>query len=165
MNLKEKIEKDFKKALKEKDKEAILTLRLFLAQLKNYQKEKRAKIAKENPKIAQDELEKKASLQDEDLLKVLLSEIKKRKEALEAFKKGKREDLVKKEKKELEILQRYLPKVLSKKEIKEIVQKVIAKIGAKNKKDHGKVMKILAQKLKGKADLKEVSKMVQEFLS
>ena len=164
-NLKEKIEKDFKKALKEKNEIEISTLRLLKNEIFNREKEKRYKIAKEDPQLKEKELEKESQLTEEEIKKVILSEIKKRKEAISEFEKGKREDLVEKEKKELKILKRYLPDLLSNEEIEKIVKEVIEKIKPQGMKDLGKVMKEVMIKVKGKAEGGEVLKIVKKFLS
>lgn len=170
MELKEKIEEDFKKAFKEKRKAEVSTFRMLKAAIFNKEKEKRYKISKAGTReagadLSGEELEKESQLRDEEVMEVIFSEIKKRKEALLLFEKGKREDLVKKEKEEMEILKRYLPEQLSEKEIKKIAKEVIKKVGAKNIKEMGKVMSKLMPKLKGKADGGLVSKIVKELLA
>jgi len=164
-NLKEKIEEDFKKALKERNEIEISTLRLLKNEIFNKEKEKRYKIAKENPSLSEKELEKESQLTEEEIKKVILSEIKKRKEAIFEFEKGKREDLAEKEKKELEILKRYLPDLLSKEELEKIVRETIEEVGAQSLKDLGKVMKEIMKKVKGRAEGDEVLKIVKKFLS
>jgi len=164
-NLKEKIEEDFKKALKERNEIEISTLRLLKNEIFNKEKEKRYKIAKENPSLSEKELEKESQLTEEEIKKVILSEIKKRKEAIFEFEKGKREDLAEKEKKELEILKRYLPDLLSKEELEKIVKETIEEVGAQSLKDLGKVMKEIMKKVKGRAEGDEVLKIVKKFLS
>jgi len=163
--LKEKIEEDFKKALKERNEIEISTLRLLKNEIFNKEKEKRYKIAKENPSLSEKELGKESQLTEEEIKKVILSEIKKRKEAIVEFEKGKREDLVEKEKKELEILKRYLPDLLSKEELEKIVRETIEEVGAQSLKDLGKVMKEIMKKVKGRAEGDEVLKIVKKFLS
>lgn len=164
-NLKEKIQEDFKKAFKERNEIKISTLKLLKAAIFDKEKKKRYEIATKNPQLKEDQLEKESQLSDEEIIKVILSEIKKREEAILEFKKGKREDLVKKEESEIEILKSYLPKMLSEKEIEKLAKKEIAAQGAKELKDMGKVMKSLVSKLKGKADLSLVSKIVRQLLS
>jgi len=163
--LKIKIEEDFKSVLKEKRKAEIATLRMLKAAIFNKEKEKRYKLSQEKPELTGEELEKESKFIDEEVMSVISSEIKKRKEAILEFEKGKREDLVEKETKEKEILEKYLPKQLSEKEIKKLVKEVIEKGGAKNLKDMGKVMSELMPKLKGKAEGSLTSKIVKELLS
>jgi hypothetical protein len=163
--LKIKIEEDFESALKEKRKAEIATLRMLKAAIFNKEKEKRYKLSQEKPELTGEELEKESQLSDEEVMSVISSEIKKRKEAILEFQKGKREDLMKKEKAEMKILQSYLPEQLPEKEIKKLAQESIEKIGAKNLKDMGKVMSELMPKLKGKAEGSLTSKIVKELLS
>ncbi len=163
--LKEKIEEDFKKALKERKEIEISTLKLLRAAIFDKEREKRYKIAKENPEFSQEELERKCQLTDEEMLAVIASEIKKRKEAIFEFEKGKRKDLVEKEKAEIDVLKKYLPKELSQDEIEKIAKETIKNLGAKDIKDMGKVMKELMNKLKGRADGSLVSQIVKKLLS
>lgn len=175
MSLKTKIEEDFKKALKEKKEIDISTFRLLKTAILNKEKEKRYKLVKETPGLNIGELkkeselskefERKSQLTDEEVTDLIFSEMKKRKEAILEYEKGKRIDLAKKEKKESEILQRYLPKQLSEEEIKKLARETIEKLGAKDIKDMGKVMAQLMPKLKGKADGSLVSKIVKELLT
>jgi len=165
MTLKEKIQKDLIKAMKGKKEVEVSVLRLLLNSIFNREKEKRYKIAKENPEKKKDELEKESQLTDGEINQVTFSEIKKRKESIVEFERGKRMDLVKKEKEEMEILKKYLPEQFSAEEIKKMAKEVIEKIGAKSPKDMGKVMGSLMPKLKGKAEGSSVSKIVKELLS
>ena len=165
MTLKEKIQKDLIGAMKGKREVEISVLRLLLNSIFNREKEKRYKIAKENPEKKKDELEKESQLTDGEINQVIFSEIKKRKESIFEFERGKRMDLVKKEKEEMEILKKYLPEQFSAEEIKKMAKEVIEKIGAKSPKDMGKVMGSLMPKLKGKAEGSSVSKIVKELLS
>jgi uncharacterized protein YqeY len=165
MNLKEKIQKDLFLAMKEKKEIEVSVLRLLLNSIFNKEKEKRYRIAKENPEIEKENLEKKSQLSEEEILKVIHSEIKKRKEAIFQFEKGKREDLLEKEKKEIEILKRYLPEQLSQKDIEKMAKEEIEKIGAKSLKDMGKVMASLMPKIKGRAEDSLVAEIVKRLLS
>jgi uncharacterized protein YqeY len=165
MSLKEKIDEDLKRAMKEKKEREVSTLRLLKAAIFNREKEKRYKISKEKEELKEEELEKESQLSDEEIIEVIHSEIKKRKEAILEFEKGKREDLVKKEKEEIEILKNYLPEQLSEKEIEKLAKEVIEKVGAKDIKDMGKVMKELMPKVKGRTDGALVSKIVKELIS
>ena len=144
--LKEKLSNDIKTALKGKKELELLVLRGVSAVIKNK------------------EIEKRDELIEEEVIQIFLSEAKKRKDSIEEFKKGNREDLVEKEKKELEILKKYLPEQMSEDQIKEEVKKVIKKVGAVGSQEIGKVMSVLMPKLKGKVDGKVVSKLVGELL-
>jgi uncharacterized protein YqeY len=154
MELKEKIRLNLNSALKEKRTLEVLVLRQILAAILNKEKEKRFK-AKE---------EKDIQLTDEEVIEVISSEAKKRRESIVEFEKGKRQDLVEKEKKELEILEKYLPEQLPEEEIRKLIKEAIEKTDAKEIKDMGKVMAELMPKIKGKADGTLVSKIVKELL-
>ncbi|PIR02365.1 MAG: glutamyl-tRNA amidotransferase [Candidatus Nealsonbacteria bacterium CG_4_9_14_3_um_filter_35_11] len=161
----ENIKKDLVNAQKSKNEIRVSTLRMVLAAILNKEKEKRTKIAKQEKELEEKELIKKSQLNNEELIEVIFSEVKKRKEAILDFKKGKREDLVKKEKLELEILQRYLPRQLREEEIEKLAKEVIQKLGASKPRDIAKVMGALMPLIKGKADGALVSKIVRELLS
>jgi len=165
MTIKEKIQEDFKKFLKEKKEIEVSTIRMLNAAVFNREKEKRYKLSKEKPDFKEKELEKESQLTDEEISQVVSSEVKKRKEAIEEFGKGKRSDLVEKEKREMEILKKYLPEQLSEEEIKKLIKEAIKKTGASSQKDMGKVMAALMPKLRGRAEGGLVSKIVREVLS
>ena len=165
MSLKERIQEDLVRSLKEKDELKASVFRLLLASLLNREKEKRYKAYQTKTDIAEKELVEKSQLTDEEIVEVVSSEIKKRKEAALGFEKGKRQDLADKEKKELEILKAYLPEQLSEEEIRNLVKEIIEKVGAKTQKDMGKVMSQLMPRIKGKADGAMVSSIVKELLS
>ena len=102
---------------------------------------------------------------DEDVLAVVQKEAKQRQDSIEQFQKGQRQDLVDKETKELELLQKYLPQQMNEDQIREIVKETINQTGAKTMAEIGKVMDTLMSKVKGKADGGMVSKIVKESLS
>lgn len=151
--------------MRDRQEDGVSVLRMALGAILNKEKEKRAKIAREHSELAAQALEKESQLTDEEIIEVLSSETKKRKESISEFKRGGRQDLVEKEKKELEILQGYLPEQLSEEELRKLVKEVINKVGAEQIKDMGKVMAELMPKLKGRADGNVVSTIVKEFLS
>ena len=163
--MKTKITEDLKKALLSQDTLRTSTLRMLLAAIVNKEKEKRYKMSKEKPNLAQEELAEESELEDQELLNVVVSEAKKHKESIAAFQKGNRQDLVEKETKEMEILVQYLPPQISEEEIKKLVQEAIASTGAAGAQDTGKVMAAVMPKVKGKADGSVVSRIVKEFLS
>lgn len=163
--LKEKIEADFKQALIQRKKIELSILRMLKAEILNKEKEKRYALVKEEPNLSNQELEKKSILTDEEVLSVILSKIKKGREAVTEFKKGNREDLVKKEEAEIEILKKYLPSQLSEKEIREMVTAIIEKTKAESIKDMGKVMAELMPRIKGRAEGALISKIVKELLT
>ena len=149
MSLKDKIEQDLRQALKEKNKAIISVLRLIRSALINRQIELRSK---------------KQELTDEEIVKVLQKEAKKRKESIEMFTRGGREGLANKEREELLILEKYLPKQLSEDEIRGFVQTVIKEIGEVSEKSFGLVMKEVMSKVKGRAEGSVVSRLVREVL-
>ena len=102
---------------------------------------------------------------EDDILFVTEKQAKQRRESIEQFKMAGRHDLVDKETKEFEILQKYLPSQMPNEEIKRLVQETILQTGAKTITDMGKVMAVLIHKTKGKADGSLVSKIVKEELS
>jgi len=162
MNIKEKIEQDIKKALQDKDKLRILVLRGLNAAIKNKEIEKRTKLSKQEKDV--EKLEKESKLTEEEVIGVIFSEAKKRKDSIEEFKKGGRQDLAEKEEKELEILNKYLPEQMSEEQIREEAKKVIGEVGAVGSQDMGKVMSVLMSKLKGRAEGGLVGKIVNELL-
>jgi uncharacterized protein YqeY len=150
--LKGDIQKDLNQAVKGKMEIASSTLRMLLAAISNREKEKKYKTKEEE-------------LTDEEVLEAIASEAKKRKEAIEAYSSGGRPELAEKEKKELEVLAKYLPEQLSEDEVRKIVAEAIKESGAETMKDMGKVMAQAMGKLKGRADGSLVSRIVKELLS
>ncbi|KRQ86654.1 glutamyl-tRNA(Gln) amidotransferase subunit E [Caloramator mitchellensis] len=146
MSLKERIQEDWKNAMKAKDS--------FRASVLNM-----AKAA-----ILYDEKTNGQALDDEQIIAVISREVKKRKESIADFEKGNRQDLVDQTNKEIEILLEYLPQQLTEEEIAEIIKGAVDEVGANSIKDMGKVMAIVAPKVKGRADGKMVSEMVKKFL-
>ncbi len=106
-----------------------------------------------------------ASLNDDQMVEVLMKAAKQRKESIDQFEQGGRDDLVEKEKFELEIIESYLPEMMSEDEIRKVAQKQIEKMGAQTMADMGKVMGALMGQLKGKAEGAVISKIVKEELS
>ncbi len=164
MSLKIKIQEDLKTALMGKKELELSVLRMLLSAVNNKETEKKTKIWKEKPEMAPEIIQKEAELSDEEIFDVISSEIKKRREAIEGFEKGGRKESADKERKELAILQKYLPEQMPEDEIKKMVQEAIKKTGAKEIKDMGKVMGIITAQAKGKADMSQVSKIVKELL-
>ncbi len=144
-----KINEDLKNALKSKETTKVLVLRGLLAALQNEQ----IKIGKEQ------------ELTEERIIQVLSHEAKKRKDAIELYLKGNRPDKAENEKKELKILQNYLPEQLTAEELMKIIDKAIQETGAQTLQDKGKVMGKVMATAKGKADGKEVKEIVQKKLS
>ncbi len=152
--LKKEIKNDLIKALKKGDRTECSTLRMLLAGILNKEKEKKYK----------EKLKEDVELTAEEVIEVVSSEAKKRKEAILEYEKGGRKDLSNKEKAELEILQKYLPEQLSEQELKKIVKEAIEKVEAKEIKDIGKIMAELMPQVKGRADGSQVSRIVKELL-
>jgi len=163
--LKAKVQQDSTEALKSGDQFLVGTLRMLLASIITKEKEKRYKISKEKPNISEGDLSKESELTDEQIIEVISSEIKKRKDAILLYEKGNRPELAEKEQKEIEILKKYLPEQLSEDELRKLVEESITKVGATEIKDTGKIMAVLMPKVKGKADNSEISKIIKEILS
>jgi len=162
MSLKEKIQTDIKKAMQEKDQLKVSVLRMLMAAIFNKEKEKRAKLSKTEEKL--EKLDELSQLTDEEITEVISRENKERKDSIEQYQKGNRQDLAEQEKKELGILKEYLPEQMSEDEIRKIVKEKINKTGASTPQDTGKVMGALMPELKGKAEGGMVNKIVQEEL-
>lgn len=142
-------------AMKDKDSFVVGTLRMLSASILTKEKEKKYK----------EKIEGEAVLTDDEVISVISSEIKKRKDAIALYVQGNRPELAEREQKEIDVLIKYLPAQLSVEDIKKLVAESIAKVGAKEMKDMGKVMADLTPKVKGKADSGEVSKIVKELLA
>ena len=163
--LKQQIKNAVNEALKSGDQLSSGTLRMLLASILTKEKDKRYKIATDKPDTTEENLVKESELTDEQILEVITSEIKKRRDAIFLYEQGKRPELAEKEQNEIKVLQKYLPEQLNPEEIKKLVEESIAKVGAKEIKDMGKVMADLNPKVKGKAEGGEVSRIVKELLS
>ena len=146
-DLKRRITDDLKQAMKSGDTVKRNTIRLLIASVNN------AEIAKQ------------AALDKGDILGVIAKDVKRHQESIDAFKLGKRQDLVDKEEAEMAILQAYLPKQMTREEVVAAAKEVIGVVGAQGPGDKGKVMKELMPKLKGMADGKEINEVVTELLS
>lgn len=147
MKLRSRIQDDIKIAMKASDAARLSALRLSLSAIKNK------------------EIEKRGELADADVIQVLATLIKQRKESIELYTKGGRADLAQKEEAEIAVLQSYLPAALGEAELKVLIVAAIAEAGAAGPKDMGKVMKILVPKVQGRADGKLVSDLVKQQLS
>ena len=149
MSLEKKIENKLNESLKNKDKDTFPTLRLIISAIKD------AKIAK---KI------KDSNLKDPDIITILKKMIKQRNDSCEAYEKAKRTDLLKSEKKEIEVINEFLPKQLSEDDTKKICEEVIKKVGASSMKDMGKVMGEIKSKYGDVLDFSKVSSIIKESL-
>ncbi|KRN38926.1 GatB Yqey family protein [Lactobacillus acetotolerans DSM 20749 = JCM 3825] len=147
LSLSDEIMDDMKKAMKAHDKVKLNTVRMIKSALMN-----------EKIKLGH-------KLSPDEELTVLNHEKKQREESIAEFTKASRKDLADETKKELTIVEGYMPKQLSKDELDKIVSETISEVGAKGKSDFGKVMKALMPKVKGRADGKEASALVRDHLS
>jgi len=145
--LKDRIQEALKGALKRQQGVEVSTLRLLLSEIKY------AEIAQQKP------------ADDNKVLDVIAKEVKRRRESIEAFKKGNRGDLVAQEEAELAVLMGYLPKQMGREEVVAAARQAMDAVGAKGPNDKGKVMGQLMPQLKGKADGKEASEIVSELLA
>ena len=141
------IKDDLKKAIKSKDNIKKSVYRFILSAIHNEE----IKLGKE--------------LDNDMVMKLMIKQAQQRKDSIEAFKLGSREDLISKETQELEIIEQFLPAQIKESEIKDLAQQTIDEVGAESVKDLGKVMPILMKKLAGKAECKIVNKVVTELLS
>jgi uncharacterized protein YqeY len=146
-SLEEVIFNDMKKALKRQEKLRLSTLRMIRAAIKNA------------------EISKREKLNENEIIAIIASNLKKVEESLDMFIKGQRPDLADKAKKEIEIIKEYLPEQLSEEEIKKVAKGIILKFNFKSSKDIGLVMREVMPQLKGKADGKVVNKIVRDLLN
>ncbi len=147
LTLKDKIREALKAALKRQQGTEVSTLRLLLSEIRY------AEIAQQKP------------ADDGKVLDVIAREVKRRRESIEAFRKGNRGDLAEQEEAELAILMSYLPKQMSREEIITAAREAMDMVGARGPSDKGKVMGQLMPQLKGKADGREISEIVSELLA
>ncbi|MGO3780925.1 MAG: GatB/YqeY domain-containing protein, partial [Enterococcus viikkiensis] len=141
------LNEDMKQAMRAKDKESLQVIRMLKASIQNEQ------------------IKKGQDLNEEEELTVLSREMKQRRDSLTEFEKADRTDLADKVKKEIVIVENYLPAQLNEEEIRAIVQEAITKTGATSPKEFGKVMGAVMPKVKGKADGNQVNAVVKELLN
>lgn len=148
MSIKDQLTADMKQAMKDREagKLRLSVIRMVRANIKNV------------------EINDKKELTDDEVLAVLMKEVKMRQDSVEEFQKAGRDELVAQAKEEIAILKKYLPEALSDDELKAIVAEVIAAVGATSPKDMGKVMSAVIAKTKGRADGKRINVMVRELL-
>lgn len=147
MSLLTTLNEDMKQAMRAKDKESLQVIRMLKASIQNEQ------------------IKKGQALNEEEELTVLSREMKQRRDSLTEFEKADRTDLADKVKKEIVIVENYLPAQLNEDEIRAIVQEAITKTGATSPKEFGKVMGAVMPKVKGKADGNQVNAIVKELLN
>ena len=160
----EEIKKDLVSAMREKRESAVSTLRMLNSSIFNKEMEKRVELLKKEPNLSEEELKAKIKLSDVEVIEAVSSEVKKRRDSIAGFEKGGRADLVAKEKEELDILMKYMPKELTEEEIRKIVKEAVSKTGALGMGGIGLVMKEVQPKTKGKVDGNLVAKIVREEL-
>jgi len=146
LTLKERLTEDMKQALKTKDKAKLNAIRMLRGAVRNK------------------EIETQKDLDDEGILQVLQTQIKRYRDSVEQFKDAGRDDLVEQEEAQLKALEAYLPEQLSTEEIGQLIDRVIAETGATSPKDMGKVMGAIMPQVRGKADGKMVNQLVRERL-
>ena len=161
--LKEKIQKEMTDALKAGDQTKRVTLGMLMNSVKNKELVKRTALSK--TVTDQAKLEEQSQLNDEEILEVIASEVKKRKESIEQFELGNRKELAEKEKTEMAILTAYLPEQMNEDDVRAEIKKTISELNAQGMKDMGKVIGAVVGKLKGKADGGMISRITKELLS
>jgi uncharacterized protein YqeY len=147
VELQNEIKEAVKSAMKSGDVVTLSTLRLLLAAIHN------------------EEIKLKRELHLDEIHRIIASLCKQRGEAIDLYRKGKRDDLAHKEEAELEILKRWLPQPLSEEEVKNIIQASIAEAGARGIQDLGKVMKLVMPRISGRSDGKRVSELARTLLA
>tara|TARA_B100000686_G_scaffold80474_1_gene86820 strand:+ start:110 stop:580 length:471 start_codon:yes stop_codon:yes gene_type:complete len=152
MSLKDKIETDYKNALKSKDKGKISTFRLILSSIKDLDISNRS-----GPN--------KKDTDDEDIKKLLKKMIKQRSESIEVYKTNNRQDLLEVEEGEVQIISEYLPKQLSEEETTKVCKEIVEKIGAKSVKDMGKVMGELKKNYSDTIDFSKAGSIIKGILN
>ena len=147
MSLKDRLAEDLKDAIRSGDERRKIAIRMVVAGVKN------AEVAQGAP------------LDDSGVLKVISKEANRRRESIDQFKKGGRQDLVTQEETELAILLTYLPPAMSRDEIVQAARAVIAQVGARGPADKGKVMPVLIGQLAGRAEGREINEVVTQLLA
>jgi hypothetical protein len=148
MRLKEKINEDLKTAMKSGDKIRVETVRMIRAQILEFDKSGSGR-----------------EMTEEDDMKILLSAVKKRKESIVLYENAGRTELAETEKREIDIIQEYLPKQMDPAEAEKIISRIITEVGAATTKDIAKVMPAVMKELKGKIDGKMINEIVKQKLS
>tara|TARA_B100000614_G_scaffold56184_1_gene48922 strand:- start:2967 stop:3407 length:441 start_codon:yes stop_codon:yes gene_type:complete len=140
------IKSSLKSAMKNSNKSEVLAMRNILEKIKQY------------------EVDKKTSVNENDILTIISKYVKQLRDSIDQFKKGNRLDLVEKEQNELEIILRFLPKQLDRNEVSQIIENTIKDLNASNLSDMGKVIGVVISQTKGQADGKMISEIVKEKL-
>ena len=151
MSLRNKIDEDYKQSIKNKDQQKIDTLRLIRSAIKDKD-------------IASRTSENKEGITDSEILSLLISLIKQRKDSIEQFEKAKRDDLIKNEQSEIEIIKEYLPQQKTQEETEKIINEIITSNNLESLKDMGKLMSIIKNDYAGEVDMGLVSKIAKSKL-
>lgn len=149
MKLYDRLNEDIKQAMRNKEADRLLVIRMLKSAIKYTLEEQK-----------RDE----ASLTDADVITAVRKELKKRSDSIESFKKGGRNDLAAKEESEVKVLESYLPAALSSEEVENLVKAAIAEVGATSKAQMGTVMKLAQTKSEGRVDNKTISSLLQKLL-
>ncbi len=149
MNLINKIDEKYKASIKEKDSNSINTLRLIKSAIKDKQISLRGK---------------KDNFDDADIISLLQSLIKQRKDSIEAFTKANRDDLIQKEQSEIEVIETFLPQQKSYDQTKEIIENIIKENSFNSIKDMGKLMSIIKSEYLGQIDMGLAGKIAKSIL-
>jgi uncharacterized protein YqeY len=152
MSLRQRLEDDLKAALKAGEKDRLGCLRMIKSRLQEKQVDLRGKKGLE------------AKLSDEDVMGVISAYAKQRRDSIESYERGGREDLAARERAELKIVSTYLPQQLDEDAVAAIVDEAVKESGATQPRDMGAVMKLVMPKVKGRADGKTVNRIVQSRL-
>jgi uncharacterized protein YqeY len=149
MSLEEKINNDLKEAMRSKDEGTLRGVRAIKSAIL---------LAKTEPGAPKE-------MNEEQEIKILQKLVKSRKDSLEIYVQQNREDLAKKEREEIAVIEKYLPQQINADELKAILKKIIEDTGAKTPQDMGKVIGVATKQLAGKADGKTISATVKELLN
>ena len=151
MSLRNKIDEDYKQSIKNKDQQKIDTLRLIRSAIKDKD-------------ISSRTSENKEGINDSEILSLLLSLIKQRNDSIEQFQKAKRDDLIKNEKSEIEVIKDYLPQQKTQEETEKIINEIISSNNLESIKDMGKLMSIIKNDFAGEVDMGLVGKIAKSKL-
>ena len=151
MSLRNKIDEDYKQSIKNKDQQKVDTLRLIRSAIKDKD-------------ISTRTSENKEGINDAEILSLLINLIKQRKDSIEQFQKAKRDDLIKNEKSEIEVIKDYLPQQKTQEETEKIINEIISNNNLESIKDMGKLMSIIKNDYAGEVDMGLVGKIAKSKL-
>ncbi len=146
MSLQEQINEDFKQAMKNQEKDRLSLLKLLRSELRN------------------EEIEQGGDLEEGQVVKLLSREAKQRRESIQQYEDGDRDDLAEKERRELEIIESYLPEPLTEEELEDLIEEVIDDVNAEDMSDMGAVMGKVMPEVRGRAEGDRVNELVRERL-